>query len=151
MSLPVLPRLRTALGLPSVEWARAAEAAALFHGFRLALRVVPFRRFQGLLGTPGPRDARPEAPPAPAPGALAVARAIHRAAKAHPDTCLAQALAGRVMLRRRGLPSTVSLGARRGDGDFAFHAWLRSGGVLLTAGGGPDHFTVLSTFYDPPC
>lgn len=148
---PFLDRLRTAAGLPVGELARAAEAAALVWGFRLALRVVPLRRFRRVLGDEGPRDVPARPPARPDPAVLAVGRALHRVSKSNPRTCLPQALAGRVMLRRRGLPSTLSLGARPGaDGPFAFHAWLRSGGVVLNVGGGPERHAVLATYHDDP-
>lgn len=147
---PLLHRLRTAAGLPPGELARAAEAAVLVAGFRVALRVVPLRRLRGVLGEEGPRDEPQPRPERPDPAVFAVARALRRVSKTNPRTCLAQALAGRVMLRRRGLPSTLSLGARPGpDGPFAFHAWLRSEGVVLNVGGGPRQYAVLATYHDP--
>jgi len=51
-----------------------------------------------------------------------------RMAKEHlpwEGTCLPRALAGRIMLRRRGLPATVLIGALRGaDHELHLHAWL---------------------------
>ena len=143
-------RLRSALRLPPAEIARAVEAAVLFHGFRLALRVVPVRRLVRVLGERGDLDAPPTVAERPAASIFAVRRALRRASRGHPDTCLAQALAGRVMLRRRRLPSTLSLGVREEGGDLAFHAWLRAGGLLLNTGGGPRQFAVLGTFHDAP-
>lgn len=156
-SPPVLHRLRHASRLPVRELARGVEATVLFHACRAALRLVAVRRLRPLFGTPGPPDRGPDGdvPLASRPGAtpaqaLALRRALRRAARSRPDTCLAQALAGRLMLRRRGLASSLSLGARDGDDGFAFHAWLRSGGVLLNDGGSPRRHAVLTTFYDPP-
>ena len=64
---------------------------------------------------------------------------------------LPQAFAGRVMLHRRGLPSTLSLGVRdEGDGVLDFHAWLRAGGLLINWGGGPRQYAVLGTYHDTP-
>lgn len=146
----LLPRVRGALRLPPSELARAVEAVVLFHGFRVALRVVPGARLVRWLGARGPQDAPPEVPATPPPDVVAVRRALRRAGRRHPDTCLAQALAGRVMLRRRGLPSTLSLGAREEGDRLAFHAWLRAGGLLLNPGGGPRDYAVLATFHDAP-
>ena len=143
-----LGRLRSALRLPPGERARALEAAAWFHAYRAVVRLVPRRRLGPLLGVEGPPDARPEAPPAAPEVVRQVRRALERASRATPDTCLAQALAGRAMLRRRGLASTLSLGVRRADGDLAFHAWLRSGGALVNGTAGPGVYTVLATYHD---
>ena len=146
----LLPRVRGALRLSPSELVRAVEAVVLFQGFRVALRVVSGARLVRWLGARGTPDAPPAAPEALPPGVAAVRRALRRASRRHPDTCLAQALAGRVMLRRRGLPSTLSLGARKEGERLAFHAWLRAGGLLLNPGGGPRDYAVLATFHDTP-
>ena len=56
-----------------------------------------------------------------------------------------------MMLRRRGLPSTLYLGVARdgeaGSGARA-HAWLRSGHVVVTGGAGREQFTVVASFAD---
>lgn len=78
-----------------------------------------------------------------------VARWMRRIARRHPNTCLAQALAGRVMLRRRKHSSLISFGVRQGGATgYEFHAWLVHGGVVLTGGGEARDFNVISTFYD---
>lgn len=63
-------------------------------------------------------------------------------------TCLPRSLAGSLMLRRRGLPATVRIGATHSaDRDVKLHAWLttinevRISGVREAAG-----FKVLATF-----
>lgn len=61
--------------------------------------------------------------------------------------CLAQALAGRWMLKRRGIPSTVYLGVGRGRREWLdAHAWLRSGEVVLTGGAGRQRFKTIGVF-----
>ena len=144
--------VRSGFRLPKREALEAAEAAALFHTFRLVLRFVPLRKLKWVLGTegePAPIPSAEEILQLP-PVALAVRRAIRRSAASHEDTCLPQSLAGRIMLRRRGLPSALSLGTRREDGEFKFHAWVSTGGLPLNVGGGPRRHTVLTTFYDTP-
>lgn len=148
-----MPRLRflRAFRLSLPELGRAVEAAVLFHAFRVVLRVVPIRRLTPLLGEAGAPDA-PLADAHTAPeGVLAVRRALRRVGRNHPDTCLPQAFAGRVMLHRRGLPSTLSLGVREeAEGELDFHAWLRAGGLLINWGGGPRQYAVLGTYHDTP-
>lgn len=144
-------RLGSALRLSPIEVGRAVEAAVLFHGFRLLLKVIPFRRFRRVLGPSGPVASSPERPVGrPSPSAIAISQALFRASKLYPDTCLPQTLAGRVMLRRRRLPSTLSLGTRHEEGKLTFHAWIATEGVILNVGGGPRHFATIATFYDPP-
>ena len=74
----------------------------------------------------------------PAVGAVEVGRAVGAAAARAPvlATCLTEALAGHLLLRRRGAASQVHLGAARdGRGRPVFHAWLTAGAeVVLGAG-----------------
>ena len=61
--------------------------------------------------------------------------------------CLAQALAGKAMLKRRGVASTLYLGvAKGGEAGLQAHAWLRCGPRILTGGPEMAGFTVISTF-----
>ncbi len=61
--------------------------------------------------------------------------------------CLAQAISGKMMLRRRQTPSTLYLGvAKKEDGDLNAHAWLRAGESIILGGGGLERFAVVSTF-----
>ena len=145
----LLRRSRTFLGLSWGDRAAWAESLALFWGFRIALKVMPFRRFRRLLGPAGEKyeRARPAGPISPE--AATVARWMQRISRKHPDTCLAQALTARVMLRRRNLPSTVSFGVRHGsNGEYRFHAWVAQDHRVLTGGGALDTFSVISTHHD---
>jgi hypothetical protein len=63
-------------------------------------------------------------------------------------TYLVQALAAKIMLTRRGICSTLYLGAAKAGEGLAAHAWLRSGSVIVTGGPGRERFTVISTFAD---
>lgn len=139
--------------MPGDERRAHAEATALFWYFTIALKVVPFRRFRRVLGAPGlgPDPVRP-APSVPVGREVGlVGRSIRRLARHHPDTCLAQALAGRVMLRRRCLPSTISFGVRGDvDGGHQFHAWLLHGGRIVSGGPAVRSFSVIATFHDEP-
>ena len=147
----ILRRLGTFARMPWAERFAWAESTVLFWWFTAALKVIPFRRFKRLLGPPGEKDRPGEREPSdPAPPQVrTVARWLRRIARRHDDTCLAQALAGRVMMRRRGLASTVSFGVREDDGgDLKFHAWLVHDDRVITGGGGLRAFSVISTFYD---
>ena len=63
--------------------------------------------------------------------------------------CLAQAMAGKKMLQRRGIASTLYLGvAKEGENALIAHAWLRSGSRILTGARGRKKYTVVSTFAD---
>ena len=61
--------------------------------------------------------------------------------------CLVQAIAGKKMLQRRRIGSTLYLGvAKEGENALVAHAWLRSGSMILTGARGRDRFAVVSTF-----
>lgn len=136
-------------------WARSqAERAflleaALWLGIaRLATLVLPFRWIAPLLG----RKMAESAPGAGAVPAIMLDRVSWAVAAASRNlpwkcACLAQALAGKVMLQRRGVPSTLYLGlAKSGEAGLQAHAWLRCGERILTGRQGMEGFTVITSF-----
>lgn len=66
---------------------------------------------------------------------LRVCLGIQRAAVRTPGaTCLVQAIAGWLMLRRRGVGSSVKIGVQKNDHAFAVHAWLCVDGAVCIGG-----------------
>ena len=114
---------------------------------RLAILIVPFRWIAPFLGTHmanfdadknGDRKT-----------VISVSRAVRTMTRHLPweCKCLAQAISGKMMLRRRQIPSTLYLGvAKKEDGDLSAHAWLRSGDTVILGGDGLERFAVVSTF-----
>lgn len=117
---------------------------------RLAILAVPFRwvaRWCGLETAAGAEE--PQESTAPALGRIA--RAVAAAASRTPweSACLARALAVQTMLRRRGLTGALFLGVARGEGDVQrveAHAWVKSGGKILTGAAGHQRYAVVSRF-----
>ena len=119
-----------------------AEAALWLTLARLALVFVPFPRLAPRLGAfvppSDPRVASAAAPAGPAEAALArdVSWAVTRGALYVPfkAVCLPQAMAARVMLRRRGVASAMHFGAAKGMSGRPLdaHAWLDAAGVKVT-------------------
>ncbi|MBD3772881.1 MAG: lasso peptide biosynthesis B2 protein [Rhodobacteraceae bacterium] len=111
--------------------ARKAEIVGSLALAVLLIRFVPLRHWRGLLGELGP-GAHEAAP---------TAREIHRASMlgAQVDAiagavpfraiCLPRALACRWMLARRGIPTRLHIGARKGQSwrSHDLHAWLMLG------------------------
>jgi hypothetical protein len=62
--------------------------------------------------------------------------------------CLERALAGKWMLRRRGIPSTMYVGMARQGEQFVAHAWLVGEGLTLT-GAGKTAYAPLAAFREP--
>lgn len=127
-----------------VGWRRralVAEAVAWLLLARLALIVVPFPHLARRLGTfVSPSDARAAAADARAsPEAARLAEeigwAVTRSARYVPfkAVCLPQAMAARVMLRRRRISSVLHFGAAKDkDKRLNTHAWLDAAGVEVT-------------------
>ncbi len=122
-----LHKLRLARGLSLSDWLALLEAWWALAVFHLALRGMSYERLEqsarsGLTVTSEP---------------LSVARRLHRlvgwASRLHllPMTCLAQSLALRWMLNRRGISSQLRIGAAKVSGTFHAHAWLEMDGEKI--------------------
>jgi hypothetical protein len=79
--------------------------------------------------------------------------AVRAAARRTPwrSNCLAQAIAAKRMLKKRGIPSTLFLGVKKNaeeNGPMKAHAWLQCGKQILTGKKLHGTFTVISMFSD---
>lgn len=108
---------------------------------RLALVLVPFPQLARRLGVfvaPGDArvaQARRQGSRAQMDQAAAVGWAVTRAARYLPfkAVCLPQAMAARLMLKRRGIASVLHFGAGKdGERQLDAHAWLDAAGVEVT-------------------
>jgi hypothetical protein len=138
--------LRRFLALPPPARRRTLEAALYLLAVRLAFDFLPLPRALRLLRvTEGGRSANPVV----ASQADEIRRGIARAARHLPfrGTCLQQAFAALLMLRRRGLSATVQLGlAKDGHGVLKAHAWSRCGEVPVTGVDAAAGFTAVAAF-----
>jgi hypothetical protein len=136
---------RRALLVEAVTWLLLA---------RLSLIFISFQKLARHLGTfVAPADAR--ALRASAENSRDHARlageigwAVTRAARHVPfkAVCLPQAMAARIMLKRRGVDSVLHFGARIGqDKPIDAHAWLDAAGVEVTG------YPVANTFAEIAC
>jgi len=132
-----------------------AEAVAYLFAARLALIFIPFPRLARRLGTfVPPADARAVAvrvgtAPDQALLAEAIGWAVTRAARYVPfrAVCLPQAMAARVMLRRRGVRSVMHFGAAKGtEKPLDAHAWLDAAGVQVTGYPVAEGFAEIACF-----
>jgi hypothetical protein len=142
--------------MPIAKFLRASSEdrwLSLEAGFWLALTqvailVFPFRWIAPRLGR-HMAESPPNASSEETALAKRIARAVEKASRHMPwkSRCLAQAIVGKMMLRRRGAASTLYLGAsREDDRNLAAHAWLRCGETILTGANGRDRYVVVSTF-----
>ena len=134
-------RLRRFGEIDNRRRALLAEAVACLLAARLVLIFVPFPRLARHLGVfVPPTDARvSQARTAAATDqsrrAEEIGWAVTRAARYVPfkAVCLPQAMAARVMLKRRGVESVMHFGTAKGrDKPIDAHAWLDAAGVEVT-------------------
>jgi hypothetical protein len=117
------------------------EAAVTLWFARLWLAIVPFRKVAERLGTSYPAAA-PKNMLVPTTEkddmvARQVGEAVIRASKNVPykAVCIQQAVAAKIMLGRRGIPSVMHFGVGRTDDEdekMRAHAWLATANVEVT-------------------
>jgi hypothetical protein len=132
-----------------------AEAVGCLLVARLALLFIPFPRLARRLGAFVPPDdaraqrARMRAAPEQRRTAEEVGWAVTRAARHVPfeAVCLPQAMAARMMLKRRGVPSVMHFGAAKGETKpLDAHAWLDAAGVEVTGYPVAQNFSEIACF-----
>jgi hypothetical protein len=118
----------------------SVEALALVAFFRLCLAVVPVRRIIGTI-TQGKVEAQQESTAALGEVEMAAARRVQWAVRAVARNspvefvCFPQTLAAYVILRRRGLASTIVYGVFRSpQGELLAHTWLEMGDGVVVGG-----------------
>lgn len=120
------------------------EAFCFLTAARFAVALLPFHWITKSIATP-PAPRQDEASCAIRDVRHAVATAVRRLAPS--AVCLPQALAGHWMLYRRGIPSSVCFGARRGSNEgIQAHAWLRAGDRVILGEKTLADFTYLIDF-----
>jgi hypothetical protein len=128
------------------------EAWLYLGAVRAALLIISFKHISRYLGQQLPAEsaALPNAPTTAAGRQVGWAVAIMARHTPWESACLAQSIAGKFMLKRRGVSSRLSLGMKKdAAGQLTAHAWLQEGNEVLLGGVGHDTFVVLSTFGDP--
>lgn len=141
--------------LSASQKAFALEALLWLFMSMLLVKRVPFRYWSRFLGAKAAADSLDETPDCP-DAVREVSQAIRRVNRAFRGrfTCLMEAVAGKAMLNRRGIPNTLALGARTvpsegGELNMEAHAWLRCGQTILLGGEAHDRFTVVAQFRSP--
>ena len=147
-----MSRLGSFLRLSAADRWLALEAAACLGLARAAVTALPFSwiatilRGQEIISGP---HGEPDTPSTRVSQAFQVALAVRRMSRHTPwrSNCLAKAIAGRLMLHRRRIASTVYFGmARQRDGEMTAHAWLKSGEMTLTGGSNLDRYAIVAIF-----
>ena len=122
-----------------------AQAFFWVAAVRVGLGVLPFRTLRRLQRRAS-RLRVPAAAPSPVV-ARRISRAVGQAGRLVPGAkCLAEAMAGQVLLARAGLASKLRIGVAhsRQAHPLDAHAWLESGGRAVLGESEPGHYTTLS-------
>ena len=143
IGLPTIARARRWIALPATEQKLLLLAGVVVAHVRVTLWLLPsrisLRLVRGLAEPHASRlsIARPAA--AHVTGAIeAVSRCIPQA------TCLTQAVAAQLLLRRYGYASRLCLGVTRSaQGAFSAHAWIEHEGRIVLGGAQSAGFTLL--------
>jgi hypothetical protein len=121
------------------------EAFFCLTAARLAIMFLPFKALALLLGQPM-KETSTEARPEAMQQAERIGRIVTSAARCAPFPliCLPQAIAGRWMLERRHIATTLYFGVARDAqtvGKPVAHAWLRCCDRILIGEEGHERFT----------
>jgi hypothetical protein len=116
---------------------------------RLGLWVMPFVVVRQLVSRLGRRTLRCSGAEQRRPEALVLA--VRRVGRAVPcASCLTQALAAEVLLRRAGHTPRVRIGLRRDDfGALRAHAWVENRGQVVLGDAEVEGFTPLPALEGP--
>ena len=129
----------------------AIEATAWLALARLGILLMRFPALARRLGVPMTESTQNDDEPR-RPELRRIAWAIGAASRRAPwrCKCLEQAVAAKMMLRRRGLASTLYLGVAREESGAPAqaHAWVRCGSYYVTGGEDRARYTVVSTLAD---
>lgn len=137
-----MPKFRRLL---SAEGPLLVGVILLLTMVRIALSLLPFRWVRGALQRMAGSDASVSGKPSET-RVNSLIRAVNRGSRFVPGaTCLTQAVAAQLLLSWSGIPSQVHLGVRKSDSEFAAHAWVTCGGIVVL-GGDVRPFTPLVRF-----
>lgn len=123
------------------------EAWIMLSFAKIILLYVPFRKI-------APRLKSNFRQPAKKVGVIRyceeIAYAVRRAGRYIPwrTRCFEQAIAGKMMLNRRNLDSELYIGVCKKEKAVGIvaHAWLKSGGRIITGGTDLEKFSIISVF-----
>ena len=116
------------------DWRRVAEAAFLIVVIRFAFHVASFAAIRRRLARLWTETRKGDARATDRQRAEEVAAAVRAAGRRlRGTTCLVEALAGELMLQRRGIRSTLHFGVRQPSASAPLdaHAWLECAGATV--------------------
>jgi hypothetical protein len=140
------------LALSGRERRMLMEASLLLVAARTTIRCIPMRWYAPvLLGTHNEETSWSDGKRPDARIPEQVRWAVDLMSRRMPwrKKCFPGAMAAHLMLRRRGIPSTLYLGVCKRDGStLEAHSWLRCGAIFVTGGTG-EGYSLVATFAAP--
>lgn len=144
-----LTRIRNFLSRPTSDQVLVLQATILLGLTRFAICTFSWKRLQKLLGQRHDETAK-DISADEYELARKVYWAVHTVSPYTPwkSNCFPQALTAKILLRRRGIESTLYLGAafKQDSSDLGGHAWLRCGQFFVTGGDSSDEFGAIVAF-----
>jgi hypothetical protein len=138
---------------PQLSWL-AFRVYLLLILSRAVIELLPLRRITKHLGSPMVETPSDQLGPDTSRYVRRVAWCIRKLSPHTPteSNCYPQALTARLLLHRKGIPSTVYYGAafEAGRSGLETHVWVRCGPLIVTGGGVGRRFKPLSYFADEP-
>lgn len=142
-----MKRVGKYLKLPWKEKLFFIEVTFLLVVIKGMIVLLPFRMYRKMLGIQNENFvAKPVSNSTNI--IFSVARAIVRSRKVLPwkSLCLTEAIVAKILLRRRGVASTLFLGVNKENNSMTAHAWLCCGEIFVVGKKGVEKFKVVSTF-----
>jgi hypothetical protein len=128
------------------QWLGSVETLLALGAGWVLVFAVPFRVTAGWLGGTAAPSQRRASAQHETDRARYVARHVARLARRVPwrATCLVQAVAGYLLLKRRGIAATIRFGVNKSDAGLAAHAWLIVGDQIVLGGEAAPDFRPLA-------
>jgi hypothetical protein len=130
-----LKKIQTAINMPKGNKLLFAEALITSAYVRFTLSFLPFKIVKSWLGK---TNTRPDIELSPAQ-LLQIKKTYHTLKLCDKyafwkTECYTLALTGKILLRRRNIPSTLYIGWKKGNGKYEGHAWLKTANDAVISG-----------------
>jgi hypothetical protein len=143
-------KVRKYRALPVQDQLIYFEALVWLVFYRITFKIRPFKKLSASLGQ-FMAESPPEVQEEQRKQAQQVAKAVNTLSTGSTwrNQCLVCALAAKTMLKRRGINSTLYMGAALDQNQqMIAHAWLRCGDLFLVGGDERHNFAVTGKFAD---
>jgi hypothetical protein len=123
----LLRKIKTAFNMPGANRLLFAEALVTSACVRFTLSFLPFKKVMGWLGK---TNVRPEIELSPEQ-IIQIKKTYHTLKLCDKyalwkTECYTLALTGKILLRRRNIPSTLYIGFKKNGEKYEGHAWLKT-------------------------